>query len=88
MARKIVYPKPADAAAAINAPVDVSTFEKFTVFAAATSKVFLSGDGGATFDATGITVPAAGYVTITDQATHAKCNATARYVGLYAHDGE
>lgn len=87
MARKRQFPP--SGTQAINAVIDVSTYEKFTVVAAATAVISLSFDGGASFLATGtVTVPAAGYATISDLPTHIKCDHVCSIVGLYGHDGE
>lgn len=62
----------------------VSGYEKFTVYAAAASVVSLSHDGSTWV--TGPTVPAAGYVTITDVAKFAKVNAAYVLCGLNASE--
>jgi len=87
MAKKIVTPPATSAVAPINTVINVRPFVSFTVYAASTAVVSLSPDDGATW-VTGPTVPAAGYVTISDAATAMKCDHTCRVVGLYAYEGD
>lgn len=63
---------------------DCAGFEKFTIYAAASSVVSLSYDG--TTYVTGPTVPAAGYITITDVAKTVKVNAAYQICGLNASE--
>jgi hypothetical protein len=67
-------------AQAPNAKYPVARYSKFTVYAAATSTVALSADDGSTFSAT-VAIPAVGYLTITDLATHIQVNAAFRVIG-------
>lgn len=63
-----------------NTKYPVARYSKFTVYAASASTVALSADDGATFSAT-VTIPASGYLTITDLATHVQVNASFRVIG-------
>lgn len=66
-----------------NVAAPVEPYSSFTVVAAAASTVQVSFDDGATFIAYGTaTIPAAGYLTITDLCTHVKINAVFKVIGL------
>lgn len=66
-----------------NAAAPVATYSRFTLVAASGTTVQVSFDNGATFvSGATATIPAAGYLTMSDSCTHVKLNANYRVLGV------
>jgi hypothetical protein len=66
-----------------NAALPVANYSRFTLVAASGTTINVSFDNGATFVAySTTTIPAAGFLTISDSMTHVKLNANYRVIGV------